>query len=1295
MRPSARFGASGTVLRGRGSNAGPAYRRGIATRRPSPTPGLAQLRHQSNASVEPVGPSLPTVPPKVVESGLAGTSTPLSLDAFETGPKAAGNPLLATAPLNGIGDAGKASGPPTTNRLRQLLESSGHAAANSSSKGTRRPNSTSSGPTEHDAAAKDKIASSSGGNSNRLKQLLVAANEAASPKTPEVDGQASSGSAMSGTEKKIPKSEPLESGKAVGQSGQGSESAASAQSSGQPAPSGRNRLRQMLMSAPNKADLPSAAVRQGPTSGSGSANQTSESASAGQASQNQPGTNKTQSTPVVSHRLRHLISSAGSKASSAGTADRGPTAAESPKLPPAAPTENRLRQLLMATRAPVPLDKPLGSMEPAAPPSPSPLNFNPSKSAQNSVPKGATGLSEPLLAAMRKHAEALAARTSALAQSQQQSKVEDSNKAKVATSSSLSRRLGARRDGTTELKDEQRPPESESKPNVHLQSSERRGDIKDSAKEKIRDRSRLRPGDETQSRIQLSDAHYRTKHLRSTSPRPEKEAGLHSPVSLRSAKDRWAKPESKPIGLMDRRRSVLKRDEVKGATAGEVPDESEVLEVQEKPAERRFTKTAPAKEEKEPERRGKDWRHGRKQLVEEEEEEEVELQRGRPKKEKAGRVDASLGARQKKREESSVYGTIGRTPKVKAKRDIVLPISVSVAGLADLVGLPIGKIQRKMRDMGLDETQTYPDHRLGPDMSSLVVLECGHNPVVSTDAPTVTPDDAARMSQVTDLAPRPAPKSWDLYPERSPVVAIMGHVDHGKTTLLDSLRRTAVAASEAGGITQHIGAFIYQPPVGRKITFLDTPGHAAFEAMRARGAQATDIVVLVVAADDGPMPQTAESIRLARNAGATLVVAVTKCDRPGADPYKVQEKLLEHGIQTEEFGGDIPAVEVSAIKGEGLDQLVETIQTIAEVELDLRGDPDGPVEGTVLESRVDKGRGAVATVLVRRGTLVSGRVIVAGDTYCKVRRMDGADGNDLAEAGPAVPVEISGWKEQPSAGEFVLEAPDEATARRVVDSRKLRADVAEEVKSLDALNELRARHRDRRKEGLSTDQALIEQQKRETEDEKNKSRTFAIIVKADVDGSLEAILQQLAKLPQDEVTVYVVDGGVGPVTESDLMKAEVADAMIVSFNLPVDKKLLEQAQSRKIDVREHNVIYRMLDEVKELMSERLPPLIVVDVVAEAAIQAVFEITVKKGGKEKAAGCKMESGKLTRKTRVRVLRRNETIHEGTLRSLKHFKKEVDELVKGQECGLMIDGFEDFEPGDVIQGITITEVARKIA
>ncbi|KAI9032170.1 hypothetical protein DFJ74DRAFT_601693 [Hyaloraphidium curvatum] len=649
--------------------------------------------------------------------------------------------------------------------------------------------------------------------------------------------------------------------------------------------------------------------------------------------------------------------------------------------------------------------------------------------------------------------------------------------------------------------------------------------------------------------------------------------------------------------------------------------------------------------------------------------------------------------------ESSAYAKVAPA-KAKARRDILLPAVVSVAGLADLLALPIGKVQRKMRDMGLEEAQTFQDYLLSYDMASLVVLEFNHNPLAGGEAaPALTPEDALRASQVTDLQPRPEPASWAGYPERPPVVAIMGHVDHGKTTLLDTLRKTSVAAGEFGGITQHIGAFTFVPFADegrptRPVTFLDTPGHAAFTSMRARGAKATDIVVLVVAADDGVMPQTVESIRLAQEAGSTIVVAINKCDKPQADPVRVQERLLEHGIQTEELGGDVPAVAVSALKNQGLDQLVETILTIAEVQLDVRGDPTGPVEGVVLESKMDRRRGIVATVLVRRGTLVPGKVVVAGGTYCKVRKMDDENGQDVEEAGPAIPVEIIGWKEQPSAGEIVLEAPDEPTARRVVETRALKAQIEEEVKSLDALNEVRARHRGQRKEGLSTDDALAVQTKEESEAEAQRSRTVALMVKADVDGSLEAILESLGKIPQNEVNLYIVDSGVGPITESDLMKAEVAGATIMTFNVTQDKKLMEEAFARDIDVREHNIIYRFIDDLKEVMSERLPPMVTVEIVAEANIQAIFEITNKKGFKEKVAGSKMDSGRLQRKHKVRIVRAGDVIWEGHMRSMKHFKKEVDELLKGQECGIMLDGFEDFEPGDVIQAITITETRRKI-
>ncbi|KAJ3296572.1 hypothetical protein HK104_001488 [Borealophlyctis nickersoniae] len=615
-------------------------------------------------------------------------------------------------------------------------------------------------------------------------------------------------------------------------------------------------------------------------------------------------------------------------------------------------------------------------------------------------------------------------------------------------------------------------------------------------------------------------------------------------------------------------------------------------------------------------------------------------------------------------------------------KDILIPDAVSVANLSNLLGVTVDKLARKMSHLGFENTA--PEYVLNSENASLIVLEYNMNPIVATNS-------------WIDLTPRPEPEDWSQYLLRPPVVTIMGHVDHGKTTLLDSLRKTSVAAGEAGGITQHIVVL----PSQKRITFLDTPGHAAFSAMRERGAQTTDIVVLVVAADDGVMPQTLEAFKHATAANVPIIVAINKCDKRGVDISAVKQGLLQNGIILEEFGGDIPAVEVSGLTGKGLDDLEENILAVAEV-LDMRGDPEGLVEGVVIEAKLAKGRGNVATLLIKRGTLRTGAFIVAGNAYCKVRSMYDENLNVLAEAGPSQPVEVMGWKDIPGAGDSVLEAESEDIARRVVQGRIEKAKREESAQSIDRLNEKRLaqklesserraiRQEFRGKEGR---RRLAEFEAAAEQEEVSEDRVLNLILKADVQGSLEAVSDALYALPAHEARLHIVDSGVGPVTESDLKMAEATNSTILSFNVPTDKRTAKLAEEVKIC--QHNIIYNLLDDVKEMLSDLLPPEIVKEVKGEAEVLQVFQISVKKGT-ETVAGCKVLTGKILKSHKIRIVRDGETVHEdGTLKTFKQHKKNITEIVKGQECGMGFEGFSEFREGDIIQAYTITEVKRKIA
>ncbi|KAJ3057464.1 hypothetical protein HK097_006392 [Rhizophlyctis rosea] len=597
---------------------------------------------------------------------------------------------------------------------------------------------------------------------------------------------------------------------------------------------------------------------------------------------------------------------------------------------------------------------------------------------------------------------------------------------------------------------------------------------------------------------------------------------------------------------------------------------------------------------------------------------------------------------------------------------------IQLMTLSTRMNIPLDRLQRKMSDLGFEDVD--PTYRLSAEDASSVVLEYNMEPIV--------PNIAGQ-----DIEARPEPEDWSAFPTRPPMVTIMGHVDHGKTTLLDSLRKTSVAAGEAGGITQHIGAFSVLLPSGQRITFMDTPGHAAFSAMRARGAKTTDIVVLVVAADDGIMPQTVEAIKHAKAAEVPIVVAINKCDKQNIDIRAVKEGLLRHEIFLEEHGGEIPAVEVSALTGKGLDELEETIVTMAEV-MDLRGDPEGPVEGVVVEAKLVRGRGHVATMLVKRGTLRPGSVIVAGKVWCKVRVMHDENLNVLKEAGPAQPVEVLGWKEIPEAGDEVLEAESEELAKEVIKTRAERAKREEVNTAREVLNEKRAQTRQAHEDAKGTKGEEVKAEAKES-----REKVLNIILKGDVQGSVEALIDSIGALPAHEVRAHIVDHGVGVVTASDLKMAEATKAKILAFNVKHDKRIQSEAEKSGIEIKQYDIIYRLLEDLRDMLADMLPPEKIVQVTGEAEVLQVFSINVKKGS-DNVAGCKIRNGKILKTQRVRIMRNGEEIYNGTLKAFKHHKKDITEAATGLECGLGFEGFKEFEQGDVIQAYTIIEKKRKL-
>ncbi len=575
--------------------------------------------------------------------------------------------------------------------------------------------------------------------------------------------------------------------------------------------------------------------------------------------------------------------------------------------------------------------------------------------------------------------------------------------------------------------------------------------------------------------------------------------------------------------------------------------------------------------------------------------------------------------------------------------------SIQVGELAKAMGVKAADVIRKFMEMG---TMVTINQSIDPETAAIVAAEFGYE----------VEQAAIEEEQLLEYTP-PSPE--ELKP-RPPVVTVMGHVDHGKTTLLDAIRETDVAAREAGGITQHIGAYKVKLKDGQEITFIDTPGHEAFTHMRARGAQVTDIVILVVAADDGVMDQTREAIDHAKAAGVPIVVAINKIDKPEANPERVKSELAELGLVPEDWGGDTLYAEISAKKKIGIEDLLELVLLQAEM-LELKAAPDRPARGRIIESRLDKGRGPVATVIIQEGTLHEGDPFVAGTTYGRVRAMLDERGKRLKEAGPATPVEILGFQEVPQAGDDFIVMPDEQKARRVAEyrARKQReAEMARETKmSLEKLFE-------KLKEG--------------------EVKELKVVLKADVQGTLEALQDSLRKLSTDEVRVNIIRSGIGAITESDIMLASASDAIVIGFNVRPSSKAKQLAEQEKVEVRFYDVIYKLIEDVKKAMSGLLEPEYEERIIGVAEVRATFKVP--KVGV--VAGCYVKEGKLERGAKVRLLRDNVVIYTGRIASLKRFKEDVKEVVAGYECGVGLENFNDIKVGDVIEAFEMVEVKREL-
>ncbi|MGI6698027.1 MAG: translation initiation factor IF-2 [Clostridia bacterium] len=610
-------------------------------------------------------------------------------------------------------------------------------------------------------------------------------------------------------------------------------------------------------------------------------------------------------------------------------------------------------------------------------------------------------------------------------------------------------------------------------------------------------------------------------------------------------------------------------------------------------------------------------------------------------------VDLQKGKKKPKKQDDKKHPQ----PREKEKDDKVqrtaeIAEKITVKDLADILGVPATHIIKKLIPMGI---MAAVNQNIDGEIAAAIGREYGFELVVKKKETGM--DYLAEEEDQAKMVPR------------SPVITVMGHVDHGKTSLLDRIRETKVTEQEAGGITQHIGA--YKVKIGdREIVFLDTPGHEAFTAMRARGAQVTDIAILVVAADDGVMPQTIEAINHARAAGVPLVVAINKIDKPAANPGRVKQELADQGLMLEEWGGDTIGVEVSAHTGEGIDELLEMVLLVADMQ-ELKANPDRNAVGTVIEAKLDKGRGPVATVLVQKGTLRVGDSIVVGATYGKVRAMTDDNGKRISKAGPSTPIEVIGLSEVPDAGDILVVTEDDKTARHIAQERK------ERIRTSILKSSQRVTLED-----------LFSQIK------EGKVKDLNIIIKADVHGSVEAVKQSIEKLSSDEVRIKPIHSGVGAITETDVMLAAASNAIVIGFNVRPDSNAVQMANNENVDIRTYRIIYDAINDIEAAIKGMLEPKFKEVVIGKAEVRATFKVS----SIGTIAGCYVQEGKIQRNGGIRVVRDGIVVFEGKIDSLKRFKDDVREVLQGYECGLTIEGFNDIKEGDELECFVSQEVPR---
>jgi translation initiation factor IF-2 len=605
-----------------------------------------------------------------------------------------------------------------------------------------------------------------------------------------------------------------------------------------------------------------------------------------------------------------------------------------------------------------------------------------------------------------------------------------------------------------------------------------------------------------------------------------------------------------------------------------------------------------------------------------------------------------------RRRTQRLKGHTSNEPKEKLVREVTIPDVITISDLANRMSERAVDVIRLLMQQG---QMLQINDTIDADTAQLIAEEMGHSVRRVSEA-----DVEEGLFDKIDNTEATTP--------RAPVVTVMGHVDHGKTSLLDAIRSAKVAEGEAGGITQHIGAYQVTAPSGTKITFIDTPGHAAFTAMRARGAKVTDIVVLVVAADDGVMPQTVEAIDHAKAAKVPIIVAINKIDKADAKPDRVRTDLLQHGIQVESMGGDVVDVEVSATKKTNIDKLLEMIGLQAEI-LDLKSNLERPAEGTVIEAKLDRGRGPVATVLVQRGTLRVGDLVVAGAEWGRVRALVSDTGEPIETAGPSTPVEVLGFSGTPDAGDRLAVVENEGRAREVTDYRA-------------------RQKREKSSARASGMRGSLEQMMAQAKTSGRKE--FPLVIKADVQGSLEAVIGSLEKLGTDEVAARVLHAGVGGISESDVTLAEASGVPIIAFNVRANKEAREAAERNGIEIRYYNIIYDLVDDVKKAMSGLLAPTLRETMLGNAQILEIFKVS-KVGN---IAGCRVTDGTVERGANVRLIRDNVVIHEGKLSQLKRFKDDAREVSAGMECGMAFEGYQDMRAGDVIECYRVETIQRSL-